>query len=261
MSYSQAVNKAINQAVKNFVDAVATKYNLSASDLMKIWNDGQVESDQVVSTAAAASVSVSAPVAPVIGNLPSSGELNKLGKNELVAHCKARGIKTTGNKQELIARLTGENPSATTSEAKSSSTTAKSTSKAKKAEEVPKVVNQIQSTLQPSLVKKNSFGNYEHVETTFVFDNVTRKVIGKQNKNGKIDSLDDADIELCHKYKFKYNLPENLNANSKATTVAIEGIEDEEVVTERTDIINEAEELIEEEEEMEEEVEEVFEDE
>ena len=123
----------------------------------------------------------------------------------------------------------------------------KKPSKSKVVTEETKVIKQVQSTIQSVQIKKNAFSNFEHVETGLVFDRITQKVIGKQNKNGKIDPLTDDDIEVCNKFKFRYDVPENLNSNSK-NAVAIEGLDDDED-TEAGDIVNEAEDLIEEEEE------------
>jgi hypothetical protein len=167
-----------------------------------------------------------------------------MNKNELIAHCKTKGLKTTGTKQELSERLTGGAPPAPAEKEKKTST---SKSKAQPVE--PTVVRSIQSSIQTVQIKKNSFGNYEHPDTGLVFDRLNQKAIGKQNKSGKIDSLTDEDIETCNKYKFKYDIPENLNLGVK-NSVAIEGLEEEEEIDDDdgADIINEAEELLEEEE-------------
>lgn len=251
MSFSQAVNKAVNDVVSQFLKSASAKFNINENELVALWNS-QETNTSVCSTpdVVTSSMTSGTSFSPSTSSLPSSAELLKLGKNELVAHCKSRGLKTTGNKQELIDRLTGGASASTgvesTSEKKD--TKKKVSVKPTPAEET-KVVKQVQSTIQTVQIKKNSFNNFEHVETGLVFDRVTQKVIGKQNKNGKIDTLTDADIETCNKFKFKYDIPENLNANTKGL-VSIEGLEDDDEDTETGDIINEAEDLIEEEEEI-----------
>uniref|UniRef100_A0A6C0KPW4 SAP domain-containing protein n=1 Tax=viral metagenome TaxID=1070528 RepID=A0A6C0KPW4_9ZZZZ len=241
MSFSQAANKATNEVVLQFLKSASVKFNIGENELVALWNG-----NAVVSTIPEQQPS-SVPQSTI---LPSS-ELTKLGKNELIAHCKSRGLKTTGNKQELIERLTG---GMSASESSGDKEEKKETPKKKSAKsttppEDTKIVKQVQSTIQTVQIKKNAFNNFEHVETGLVFDRITQKVLGKQNKNGKIDSLTDADIETCNKYKFKYDIPENLNSNTKGS-VAIEGLEEDEDDTEAGDIINEAEDLIEEEEEI-----------
>lgn len=240
MSFSQAANKAMNDVVLQFLKSASSKFNISENELISLWN-GNTEISRTTEQPTSSSTPASA--------IPPSTELLKLGKNELIAHCKSRGLKTTGNKQELIDRLTGGVPMA----AETSSKDDKKEPKKKPTKSIPaedtKVVKQVQSTIQTVQIKKNSFNNFEHVETGLVFDRVTQKVLGKQNKSGKIDPLTDADIEICNKFKFKYDIPENLNSNGKGG-VAIEGLEEDEDDTETGDIINEAEDLIEEEEEI-----------
>jgi len=50
-------------------------------------------------------------------------------------------------------------------------------------------------------IAKNSFGNYEHDETHFVFARDTGKVIGKQ-EGDKVVPLVDTDMELVKKHNF-----------------------------------------------------------
>ena len=87
----------LNIVISKFIAAVATKYNLDGNDLQKIW-DGSSAEQTTVSSPKPKVESTSAPVS----SLPNSSELGKLKNSELQAHCKARGLKTTGTKQELI---------------------------------------------------------------------------------------------------------------------------------------------------------------
>ena len=59
-------------------------------------------------------------------------------------------------------------------------------------------------------VNRNQFGNYEHPETGLVF-NTSLIVIGKQRDDGSVDTLTESDIDSCNQFKFKYQLPENLD--------------------------------------------------
>ena len=246
MSFSKSLNNAIN----NYISAVAVKYSLNEDELKQIWNGEIIPSPKSAATP---------PSTPASTSNLSATELSKLKNSELAAHCKARGLKTTGTKQELVDRLLNVGGAA-------AAAAVVPTTPKKKEKETPSVAPKLaQSTIQTVQIKKNSFGNFEHSESGLVFDKVTQKVIGKQNKDGTVKSLTDEDIDTCNKYKFKYVIPENLNANTK-TNVAIEGLEEEEE-TSTTDVINEAEDVLaaeEEEEELEEEeeelVEETFED-
>ena len=60
-------------------------------------------------------------------------------------------------------------------------------------------------------IKKNQYGNYTHEESSMVFDQNTKRVIGVQLENGNIRTLNRNDIETCQKYKFQYDLPVSLD--------------------------------------------------
>lgn len=233
MSFSELLTKAVESVVASFIDAVSLEYSIPKDNLLKLFNGEKKAMAQPKQTEMHPKQSDSPKLQP-------SSELNKLNKNELIAHCKAKGLKTTGTKQELIDRLTnGAAP-----EKKPLSTAA-----VPKKQVDPPVINKLQSAIQTVQIKKNAFGNFEHSETGLIFDKNSQKVIGRQSSGGKVDSLTDDDIELCNKYKFKYDIPENLNTGGK-NAVAIEGLDEEEDEDDSTDIINEAEELLEEDEEL-----------
>ena len=111
--------------------------------------------------------------------------LNKLKKTDLVALCKKYNLKTTGKKSVLIERINKRD-------------------KLGKLVQKGKPVSVIQ-------IRKNTFGNYEHLETGFIFNKQEQKVIGVQNKDGTVQTLTKADLELCNKFKFTYDLPEILD--------------------------------------------------
>tara|TARA_Y100001972_G_C7607993_1_gene304745 strand:+ start:63 stop:665 length:603 start_codon:yes stop_codon:yes gene_type:complete len=114
-----------------------------------------------------------------------NNELNKKSKKELQEMCIKLDINDKGNKKELIERI----------------------QKGKK----ETVVDKIKTVITSIIIKKNKFDNYEHEQTGFVFNKTTKCVIGKQSNNGDILQLDDDDIEICKQYKFKFNIPENLD--------------------------------------------------
>lgn len=211
MSFSDLVNKAVNTNVDAFIERIASTYNLKAEELRVMWSgDAAPVKSRAKPKAVSAPTSESTPKAPSGG----SSELNSLNKPELVAQCKARGLKTTGTKAELVARLSGEEPEEKKPKEKAAAP------KASASKKEPAVVKTVQTKLEPVKVAKNSFGNHEHSATGLVFDKNTKKVIGKQNPNGKVDPITDEDIEVCKKYKLPYTIPENLN--SKKMSVAVD---------------------------------------
>ena len=100
-------------------------------------------------------------------------------------------------------------------------------------------------------IRRNQFNNHEHPETCLVFCVKTKKVIGKQQDDGSVSQLTTDDIENCHKFKFEYFVPENLDNKTKLDDEKVEELEeeeeDDEEIIESEDDIDE-EELIEEEE-------------
>ena len=67
----------------------------------------------------------------------------------------------------------------------------------------PKVIQNIKKSIPNIVIRRNKFNNFEHLDTNLVFDNSSKKVIGKQNINGNIDDLTEEDIDKCNEYKFE----------------------------------------------------------
>ena len=65
-----------------------------------------------------------------------------------------------------------------------------------------------------------------------VFNNSTKRAYGKQNDDGSVSDLTPDDIDLCHKYKFAYDIPENLDKKDVLEDDDDDELDDEEVVEE-----------------------------
>lgn len=61
------------------------------------------------------------------------------------------------------------------------------------------------------IIRRNQHGRYVHDPTHFVFDKLSRKVIGKEGTHGEVHDLKRNDIQICRQYKFHYSLPECLD--------------------------------------------------
>uniref|UniRef100_A0A6C0IFX3 SAP domain-containing protein n=1 Tax=viral metagenome TaxID=1070528 RepID=A0A6C0IFX3_9ZZZZ len=61
------------------------------------------------------------------------------------------------------------------------------------------------------LIRRNQHGRYVHDPTRLVFDKLSRKVVGREGKNGEVNDLQRNDIQVCQQYKFQYVLPEYLD--------------------------------------------------
>jgi hypothetical protein len=122
-----------------------------------------------------------------------------LKKDVLQTMCKDRSLPASGSKPDLIDRLLNRN------EPKPKKTKTK-TKKPKNAE-APVLSTLTAKTLN---VRRNDFGNYEDLDTGFIFDPSSNIVVGKQNPDGSIDNLVLPDVEKCIELKYAYRLPTNL---------------------------------------------------
>ncbi len=75
---------------------------------------------------------------------------------------------------------------------------------------------------------ENDQGNHEHEETGLVINPKTKKVFGKQDKDGDVLALTDEDIKACEKYGFKYTelTQEEINTNIMDLTGFHQGSEE-----------------------------------
>jgi hypothetical protein len=145
-------------------------------------------------------------------------DYDSMKKNELVQICKELGINDKGNKKDLIKRVLN------------------------KKEKGDNIVEKLDMSLNSIMIKKNKFGNFVHTSTSFVFNKETKSVIGKEDEDGNIIQLDRNDINICNKYKFKYTIPDDLNANKDnneneeiVDEISDEEISDEEISDEEDD--------------------------
>ena len=216
MSLSNNIQNTISQTINLFIEEVSTKYNLNKKDLLNIWNGSGGKSDENISK----------------NENNNLNNLLKLNKNELIELCKSKSLKVTGSKNELAERILScvENKNIYNN--------------TNKIPIVKKLIEKI-----PSIqLKRNKFENFEHPETSFVFNNKTQKVYGKQNSDGTVSNLTTDDIDLCNKYKFSYYIPDNLDKidNSKKEIDCLDDLELEEELED--DLEEEFEEELEEEE-------------
>ena len=210
MSLSQNILNNVDTIVRSYISNISKKYNINESELVNLWYGGDTQIQSKESS-------------------EESNELSKLTKNEIIEMCKTKNIKVSGTKNELISRLLECNKKTTTPQISITK---------KLIEKIPKIE-----------IKKNAHGNYEHLETTFVINNKTQKVYGKQNKDGSISNLTTEDINLCNKYKFSYELPTNLEKKINILDVKVDDLDDDDIEYE-DDIDEEVEEEEVEEEEI-----------
>ena len=229
MSLNGVLEEAIEKVIQTFISNVSTKYNLDNDELNAIWtgNNKQSNTPKVVSFH-------EVDVSPDF--------LLKCNKAELTALCKQKGCKCSGTKTDLISRLLGKEDNKNPEDNKKPKTTSKKITP----REISPIEKKLVANIPNILVKRNKYNNYEHPETGLVFDNETKTVIGKQNKNGSVDDLSEDDIDQCNAFKFKFQIPSNLDNKSKLVDVKIEELDEDEGDDEGGDELEVEEELNEE---------------
>lgn len=206
MSFS----KELENIIFMYIDRLSNELKINKDDLLKIWN-GNSSSSTSSST--------------VIF------ELNKCTKQELMEMCKVKTLKVSGTKSDLIKRL---------DEYESVKHKQNKLENEKKEECSNSVLNKI--TKVPIIeIRRNQFGNFEHNDTSFVFNQETNKVYGKQHIDGSILPLTAEDINICNKYKFNYDIPLNMNILSEKVN-ELNDLEDEYVEVEDEELDVEIEE-------------------
>ena len=220
---------------------VSEKYNLDEQELKDLWGNEDFKKVKILKKTETDSNKSS-----------DSSEYSKMNKNELIEICKTKGIKVSGTKNELIERLLNGGVVSSKNEKNTKITPCE-----------PEIIKKLVSKLPTISISRNKFGNYEHSETLFVFNNKNKKVIGKQNADGTISNLTKDDIDICNKYKFGFEIPENLDSNKNGADVEIDELDEKEDEEEKEEEFEEHEfeeeddeEEMDDEEEVEEEMEE-----
>ena len=261
MSLSQNINSYIDDTISKYIRIIATKYSLDYDSLLSEWRGGVLtpqtkvsESKQSPNTPRS-KVVVEAKQSP---DTPDTNELMQLTKQELQEKCKKAGVRSSGTKGELVKYLIEKKPAGPKTQTKMPEFIKQSVpAEEKKIEQKPTIIKKITASQPTFNIRRNKFNNYEDITTGFVFNNLSKKVIGKQNPDGTVRDLTKEDINICNKYKFQYVLPTNLDKHTRTEDVKVEELDEEE---EEAD--DGGEEVVEEEVEVEvEQVEEVEEDE
>jgi hypothetical protein len=183
--------------MEHFLTNISKKYNLETDIILNEWKD--------------------------FDNL--STLYNKMKKPELIEACRMKGLKSVGSKPELIVFLIDE--------VKEVEEPKKPDLKRKKEtfpETKSNIVNRILANIPTLVIRRNAFGNHEHMETKFVFDPKTKKVVGKQLDDGNVAVLSKIDVETCHMHKFDYEIPEMLDTIRKGIDTDTNDLMDEDVM-------------------------------
>jgi hypothetical protein len=207
MSLSQSVLNALENSVSKFIKQVSTKHGINEDDLHAIWSGRPTGSVSKQSE--------------VVSDGADHSQLLKLSVKELQALCKEKGLKHTGIKIVLAQRISGGEEIAPVAKPKAA---------AKNAPKLSAVVEKLKASVPLVNIRKNQFNNYEHPESSLVFDAKTKKVIGKQNEDGNIDELTSQDIDTCNQYNFQISeVPSNLDSKASLDDVVVGELDDSDV--------------------------------
>jgi hypothetical protein len=212
MTLIQKINNLLDETILRFNQELSDRYNLDMDDLNSVWKNLSCENKTKT---------------PKVTNDLAETELNKLKKPELQELCKSKNLKSSGTKAELIAVLLSKTFVKEVNKAKPSV----SSDKKNDASVIEKKVIMAKPTIA---IRKNKFGNHTHPETSLVFDEITKKVIGKQNENGKIDDLTSEDIDVCNQYNFEFVIPKNLDKKVNLDDVQLDELGEEDGDTENS---------------------------
>jgi hypothetical protein len=236
MSLSQNINSYIDDTVSKYIRIISTKYNLDYNSLISEWKGGceqpivKVETTKTQPKPTPKVVESKAETKVESKSEDTNDSLMLLTKQELQERCRKAGVRSSGTKNELVKYLLEKKPLKTTQTKMPEfiKTSTPLPQEEKKTEQKPTIIKKITASQPVFNIRRNKFNNYEDINTGFVFNNLSKKVIGKQNSDGTISDLTKEDINICNKYKFKYVLPNNLDKNTRTEDVKVEELDEEE---------------------------------
>ena len=216
----QVLFQQIEKYISEYTTQISSKYDIPKEELLDIW------SQNVDKKSLPINIELHKP-----SELDLSLEtISRYTKKELEGVCKRLGLKVTGKKEDLLARVIQhtnqpKNNNSETKDEKVVENKVENKVETKKKSSPPKKKNIKEAAVMKKIgesdiipqytIKRNKWNNYEHEETKLVFDRESKKAYATQQDDGNLCDLTQEDIENCKKYKFEYVLPENLNKNSK----------------------------------------------
>jgi hypothetical protein len=260
MSLQESLYQTVFSSVSQFAKEIARRQGIDYDEIIKIWEEVSKTSspEKPISKNTCKKTKTESKQESNVDMSDLSPErLYKCSKAELTALCKTHSKKCTGTKEVLISRLLGKDDEEAPKEKKGNKpvkTDVKKETKTSKKEPVS-ILKKLSETAQTFAIRKNKFGNFIHPETELVFNDKTKKVVGKQKDDGTISELTEDDIETCKKYKFQYDIPNNLDSKNDIKNVKIDELDGSDIeIEEDEEIVVESDAEAEEEEEDEEEI-------
>ena len=188
-TYREQLEGSVDNLIRNFISDVSSKFNISKEDLNNMWDKKDNKDNKIVNKEG-----------EDVREVDDMEKYKNMKKNDLVKICNELKISKSGKKEELINRII------------------------KKQNRKDNIIDKLNLSLNSIVIKKNEYNNYVHIPTSFVFNRDTKCVIGKEVEEGQIVQLNKNDINICNKYKFKYNIPDDLNNDGNESEDDIDDI-------------------------------------
>ena len=158
MNLSETIKKAIDEIIHNYIQTIATKYDLDPNELIIEWEGKTGKTGKKVTISPITNI-LDATADNVVTEDINYDNLSKYKKTEIQTFCRQKGVKCSGTKEELINLLIGSSGSSSTPTPKPK---AKTSSTVKEVEKAPAIIVQIQSKIPNIPIRRNQFGNHEN---------------------------------------------------------------------------------------------------
>jgi len=192
---SLELKNLINKYVEKYATELESKFKLNKNKVLEIWEQGSVTEKK-----------------------NKQSETKKREVNTNTAKC----IHKYGNTSKNPGKICDAKVSNDSKTGKYCKKHLGNEKEGKKKKDDGQIVKSLNNN-KPLEVSKNKFGNYEDSSTHFVFNPINRNVIGKQ-VNDKVETLTEADIELCKSLNYKYELPKTIKSNEDSDAKARESM-------------------------------------
>ena len=201
-----------NNQINSFMTLLCEEFSLDRAAVDAVWSRVAVHSDDV----GVEETKGDSPDEPAAEGYTEE-QLRKKTIMMLKGILRDQGKRLVGKKDELIARILGND----TTKASSTPSRQKLTKKPKSAKARDQTtLGRIYEANRPKVtVRVNEHGNHEHPDTRLVFRGTPPLVYGVQQDDGSIAQLTEETIALCNQYAFKYEQPSNLAATTQAADV------------------------------------------
>ncbi len=205
---------SIEQHIDSLLTTISTKYNIDKHELKNLWCNLDESTNVENQPQRTEEVTQSVPVTETTSTTTTTekaydiNNIHDYDVKTLKGILKSLGLKVSGKKADLISRImNSENEPKKSPSRKSPS---KKSSKKKKQTRLLPINGKIE--LQKRQIHFKKIDNFHvHEDSNLIIDSETKIIIGKYDIDTKsMVNLTENDINICKKYKFRFNMPENL---------------------------------------------------